>query len=105
VQALAQAVLTHRLMLVPKQPESIAPRSSRTPSRGSGPVVRSALGCVALGLVLLLVAATFDAEPLYVTGSALLLLGAGAIAWIRVGAWGATVSREVAVAASWRVSR
>jgi uncharacterized protein (DUF58 family) len=58
--------------------------------------VRSALGCAALGLLLLLVAGTFDAEPLYVTGSALLLLGAGAWGWIRAGAWGARIDREVA---------
>ena len=32
--------------------------------------MRSALGCAALGLLLLLVAGTFDAEPLYVTGAA-----------------------------------
>ena len=44
--------------------------------------MRSALGCAALGLLLLVVAGTFDAEPLYVTGAALLLLGAGAAAWI-----------------------
>src|ERR671910_402340 len=50
--------------------------------------MRSAFGCAALGLVLLLVAGTFDAEPLYVTGSALLLLGAGAAGWITAGAWG-----------------
>ena len=40
--------------------------------------MRSALGCAALGLLLLVVAGTFDAEPLYVTGSALALLGLGA---------------------------
>jgi uncharacterized protein (DUF58 family) len=57
--------------------------------------VRSALGCATLGLLLLLVAGTFDAEPLYVTGSALLLLGAGAALWIGVGAWGAGVRREL----------
>jgi uncharacterized protein (DUF58 family) len=57
--------------------------------------MRSALGCAALGLLLLLVAGTFDAEPLYVTGSALLLLGLGALAWIRVGAWGASIHREI----------
>ena len=57
--------------------------------------MRSALGCSALGLLLLLVAGTFDAEPLYVTGSALVLLGIGAIAWIGVGGRGATVRREV----------
>ena len=39
--------------------------------------MRSAFGCAGLGLLLLLVAGTFDAEPLYVTGSALALLGPG----------------------------
>ena len=57
--------------------------------------MRSAFGCAALGLLLLLVAGTFDAEPLYVTGAALVLLGAGAAAWIGLGAWGATVHRTV----------
>jgi uncharacterized protein (DUF58 family) len=57
--------------------------------------MRSALGCAGLGVLLLLVAGTFDAEPLYVTGSALLLLGAGAFAWIRAGAWGARIRREI----------
>jgi uncharacterized protein (DUF58 family) len=57
--------------------------------------VRSAFGCAALGLLLLAVAGTFDAEPLYVTGSALLLLGAGAVIWIGVGGHGATLSREL----------
>ena len=57
--------------------------------------MRSALGCAALGVLLLLVAGTFDAEPFYVTGSALVLLGLGAIAWIRVGAIGATVHRTL----------
>ena len=31
--------------------------------------MRSAAGCAALGVLLLLVAGTFDAEPFYVTGS------------------------------------
>ena len=57
--------------------------------------MRSALGCGALGLLLLAVAGTFDAEPLYVTGSALALLGIGAYAWISAGAWGASVRREL----------
>jgi uncharacterized protein (DUF58 family) len=57
--------------------------------------VRSALGCAALGLLLLLVAGTFDAEPLYVTGAALVLLGAGAAAWIGLGARGAAVRRTI----------
>ena len=57
--------------------------------------MRSALGCAGLGVLLLLVAGTFDAEPLYVTGAALLLLGAGAAAWITAGAWGAGIHREL----------
>jgi uncharacterized protein (DUF58 family) len=57
--------------------------------------VRSAIGCAALGLLLLLVAGTFDAEPLYVTGAALILLGVGAAGWIGLGAWGATVERHI----------
>src|SRR4051795_2632021 len=55
----------------------------------------SALGCAALGLLLLLVAGTFDAEPLYVTGSALLLLGAGALGWIGSVGHGAKLTREI----------
>jgi uncharacterized protein (DUF58 family) len=58
--------------------------------------MRSALGCAALGLLLLVVAGTFDAEPLYVTGAALLLLGAGALAWIGIGGYGAKLTREIA---------
>jgi len=57
--------------------------------------MRSALGCAGLGILLLLVAGTFDAEPLYVTGAALVLLGAGAAIWIGVGAWGAKVERRI----------
>ena len=59
------------------------------------PAVRSALGCAALGLLLLVVAGTFDAEPLYVTGAALTLLGVVAGAWIALGAWGATITRTI----------
>jgi uncharacterized protein (DUF58 family) len=57
--------------------------------------MRSAAGCAALGIALLLVAGTFDAEPFYVTGAALTLLGAGAAAWIGFGSWGATMHRTV----------
>src|SRR3954452_15168743 len=66
-------------------------RDRRRPSA----LMRSALGCAALGLLLLLVAGTFDAEPLYVTGAALLLLGAGALAWIGLGGIGAQLTREI----------
>ena len=54
--------------------------------------MRSALGCAGLGILLLLVAGTFDASPLYVTGAALLLLGAGAAAWIWFGGVGARLT-------------
>jgi uncharacterized protein (DUF58 family) len=57
--------------------------------------MRSAFGCAGLGLLLLLVAGTFDAEPLYVTGSALALLGLGAAGWITAGAWGSQIEREL----------
>jgi uncharacterized protein (DUF58 family) len=57
--------------------------------------MRSAIGCAALGLLLLIVAGTFDAEPLYVTGAALMLLGAGAAAWIGLAARGAQVHRTI----------
>jgi uncharacterized protein (DUF58 family) len=57
--------------------------------------MRSALGCAALGVLLLIVAGTFDAEPLYVTGAALALLGLGAAGWIAAGAWGAQIRREL----------
>jgi uncharacterized protein (DUF58 family) len=57
--------------------------------------VRSALACAALGLLLLLVAGTFDADALYVTGAALLLLAAAATAWIRLAARGASITREI----------
>jgi uncharacterized protein (DUF58 family) len=59
--------------------------------------MRSAIGCAALGLLLLIVAGTFDAEPLYVTGAALLLLGAGAGTWIWFGGMGARLEREISV--------
>src|SRR3954447_15131172 len=59
--------------------------------------MRSAIGCAALGLLLLVVAGTFDAEPLYVTGAALLLLGAGAAGWIGLGGVGARLAREISV--------
>ena len=57
--------------------------------------MRSATGCAALGALLLIVAGTFDAEPLYVTGSALLLLAAAAAGWIGLGGRGARVTRTL----------
>ena len=58
--------------------------------------MRSAAGCIALGVLLLVVAGTFDAEPLYVTGCALVLLALAAIAWIVTGARGARLTRTLA---------
>ena len=92
VQALADAVLSHRLMLAPEA-AGVAARGDRRATRSRA--VPRAVGALAMrsrrsaaprsGLLLLVVAGTFDAEPLYVTGAALLLLGAGAAAWIGLG--------------------
>ena len=57
------------------------------------------------GLLLRLVAGTFDAEPLYVTGSALPLLGAGAAAWIASAPGGRACTARSARAPSSRRSR
>jgi uncharacterized protein (DUF58 family) len=58
--------------------------------------VRPAAVTALLGLALTLVAATFDAEPLYVPGVALLLLAGLTTAWVAVGARGVRVQRTVA---------
>jgi uncharacterized protein (DUF58 family) len=58
--------------------------------------VRPAAVTALLGLALTLVAATFDAEPLYVPGVALLLLAGLSTAWVAVGARGVRVQRTVA---------
>lgn len=57
--------------------------------------MRPAFACAALGALLLLVAGTFDADALYVTGAALIVLGLGAAGWIAVAARGVTVSRSL----------
>ncbi len=49
----------------------------------------------ALGAVLLLVAAAFDAEPLFPGGAAFLLLGGFSAAWVLVGAAGIDAERSV----------
>src|SRR4051794_10845563 len=53
--------------------------------------MRSAFGCAGLGLLLLLVAGTFDAQPLYVRGWARALLGLGAAGGTAAGGGGAEV--------------
>jgi uncharacterized protein (DUF58 family) len=58
--------------------------------------VRPAAVTALLGLVLTLVAATFDAEPLYVPGVAMLLLAGLTTLWVEIGARGVRVKRTVA---------
>ena len=57
--------------------------------------MRPARATAALGLLLVLVAGTFDAEPLYVPGVAFLVLPVGAWAWIASTARGLRVRREL----------
>lgn len=59
---------------------------------------RGALGAALLGAALILLAGLFDAEPLYVPGIALPALAAIAVAWVRLAARGARVSRTLAAA-------
>jgi len=56
--------------------------------------VSRAIGAALLGVLLLLAAATFDSVSLYVPGVGLLLLGAGALAWVTLATRGASVERE-----------
>lgn len=57
--------------------------------------MRPAALTVGLGVLSLLAAGTFDAEPLYVPGAAFTLLGLFAAAWVSLGAWGLAVERDV----------
>jgi uncharacterized protein (DUF58 family) len=57
--------------------------------------VRPAAITAGLGLVLILVAATFDSEPLYVPGVAFVLLAAFAAIWVTAAARGVKVRRNV----------
>jgi uncharacterized protein (DUF58 family) len=57
--------------------------------------MRGAIGTAALGVALVLSAATFDAEPLYVPGVAFVLLGALTGAWVWSAARGASVARAI----------
>jgi protein-glutamine gamma-glutamyltransferase len=49
----------------------------------------------ALGLALVLCGGLFDAEPLFVPGAAFMALAAAAVAWVRLAARGATVTRTI----------
>lgn len=55
--------------------------------------MRRAAGTALLGLVLALTAAVFGAQGLYVPGIGLLVLAAGAVAWVRAAASGAAIDR------------
>lgn len=57
--------------------------------------MRPAALTAGLGVLLLLVAGTFDAEPLYVPGVAFALLGSFALAWAGLGSLGISVARDV----------
>src|SRR5437763_11777074 len=55
--------------------------------------MRRAAGADALGGALLLSAAIFDSPSLYVPGIGLCLLGTGTVAWVRLAASGAGLTR------------
>ena len=57
--------------------------------------MRPAVVTALLGLVLVLTAATFDAEPLYVPGAAFVLLATGCVVWVVVGARRLQIARQV----------
>ena len=57
--------------------------------------MRTALATAGLGVLLILVGATFDAEPLYVPGMAFVLLTLACAAWIALTARGARVTRRL----------
>jgi uncharacterized protein (DUF58 family) len=57
--------------------------------------MRPAAATALLGLGLVLVAATFDAEPLYVPGVAFAVLAAGAGVWVWAGARGLRITRTI----------
>ncbi|HET6505181.1 MAG TPA: DUF58 domain-containing protein [Baekduia sp.] len=59
--------------------------------------VRPLLRTAALGVVLIVCAGLLDAEPLYVAGSAFLVLSFGAVVWVVVGTRGVRATRTVGV--------
>ncbi len=112
VQALAQPVLAHRLVLAPESSRrrprtSSATRSRRcercehrqrlrsTAGRGGACAVKRAAAVAVAGLALILVALLFDAAPLFVPGVAITLLGVVAPAWVVLAAHGASIERTL----------
>lgn len=65
------------------------------PARPSSVDARGALRVGGLGLALLVAAAIFDCEPLFVPAGALIALAAFAVGWVALGATGASVQRTV----------
>jgi uncharacterized protein (DUF58 family) len=57
--------------------------------------VRPAAATALLGLVLVLTAAVFDAEPLYVPGAAFIALAGASVTWVVAGSRGVRISRTV----------
>ena len=57
--------------------------------------LRPAAGILALGALLVVVAGTFDAEPLYVPGVAFALLAVGSALWVVLAARGVEVTRTL----------
>jgi uncharacterized protein (DUF58 family) len=57
--------------------------------------VRPAAATALLGLVLVLTAAIFDAEPLYVPGAAFIVLAGACVTWVIVSSRGLEISRSV----------
>lgn len=56
--------------------------------------MRRAAGCAALGIALLLTAATFAMRSLYIPGIAFVILGVGCAVWVTLAAAGARLERE-----------
>lgn len=56
--------------------------------------MRRALGCAALGTLLLLGAATFAVRSMYIPGIAFVLLGVGSAIWVTLASAGARLERE-----------
>ena len=59
--------------------------------------MKRAVGVALAGVVLTLVALTFDAAPLFVPGIAFVVIGLGAPAWVWLASRPATVTRKLQV--------
>ena len=96
VQALAEPVLAHRLVLAPESARAGGRRRDRRRGLGgTGVVVRRALGIGVAGVALTLIAFLFDTSPLFVLGAGLALLGIATPAWIVLSARGTRIERRL----------